>query len=349
MINRIRYQEEATPSRSLRENTEAEGKKILDFVEQKTTEIFNKNGFTEEGIPKDKTEEYMREPALLPEEKVREVVEACELSDEERREVERNPVGYEDPEQTVNISTDDVGVKKQKEERGTESKRKKETGEREYVHNTIVHIQKGERSYTVNGRSVISALRVLVGFLLNNDLLRYRLQFFMDGQRTLQSAILKFFSWFKNIGIILDWYHLEDKCERQLSLAMKGKQIRNDVLKDLMRLLWYGMVDGAIKYLSNLDKDLIKNMDALVTLINYIERNRPYIPCYAVRKELGLRNSSNIGEKMNDLVVSDRQKHNGMSWSKDGSVALASLTVIKRNEEYKKWFEEGDLELKWAA
>ena len=352
LINRIRYQEGATPSRSLLENTETEGAKIIDFIEQKTTEILEKNHFTEEGMPKDKSEESeesMKEVALLSEEEVKRAIEACRLSDEERKEVEINPVCYEDPEQTVNISMDDVGVKKQKEERGTESKGKKETGKREYVHNTIAHIQKGEKSYTVNGYSTVSVLKVIIGFLLNNNLLGYRLQFFVDGQRTLQASILKVFSWFGNIGIILDWYHLEDKCKKQLSLAMKGRQIRNDVLNELMRILWYGMVDKAIKYLSDLDESLIKDKDALVVLIGYIERNRPYIPCFAVRKELGLRNSSNIGEKMNDLVVSDRQKHNGMSWSKAGSVALASLTVVKRNKEHKKWFEEGDLEFKFAA
>ena len=64
---------------------------------------------------------------------------------------------------------------------------------------------------------------------------------------------------------------------------------------------------------------------------------------------MGLCNSSAIGEKMNDLIVSKRQKHNGMSWSKDGSIALASITAIKRNSEYKKWFEEKELEYKLAA
>ncbi len=349
LINRIRYQDGATPMRTLQDNTEKEGVKLIDFVEQKTTEILKKNNFTEEGIPKDKSEEYKKEPALLPKEEVEKAIEACKLTPEEREEVERNPVYYEDPEQTANISIDDVGVKKQKEERGTEDKEKKEMGKKEYVHNTVAHIQKEDKSYTVNGRSTVSVLRVIIGFLLNNGLLKYRLQFFVDGQRTLQAAILKVFSWFGNIGIILDWYHLEDKCKKQLSSAMKGRQIRNDVLNVLMRILWYGMVDKAIKYLSDLDESLIKNRDALVTLIDYIERNRPYIPCYGVRKELGLRNSSNIGEKMNDLLVSDRQKHNGMSWSKDGSVALASLTALKRNKEYKKWFEKGDLEFKLVA
>ena len=73
---------------------------------------------------------------------------------------------------------------------------------------------------------------------------------------------------------------------------------------------------------------------------------KPYIPCYAVRKMLDLRNSSNIGEKANDLLVSERQKHNGMSWSKIGSVALASLTALVKNNEYKNWFDTKALKFK---
>jgi len=130
---------------------------------------------------------------------------------------------------------------------------------------------------------------------------------------------------------------------------MKGRHIRNDVLGELMPFLWYGMVDKAIEYLSELNEKLIKNQDTCNSLINYLKRNHPYIPCYAVRKKLGLRNSSNIGEKMNDLIVSNRQKHNGMSWSRSGSVALATLTALKRNKEYVNWFEDGDLKFKLAA
>jgi hypothetical protein len=87
----------------------------------------------------------------------------------------------------------------------------------------------------------------------------------------------------------------------------------------------------------------------LQKLIDYLKRNKVYIPCYAVRKILGLRNSSNIGEKMNDLVVSDRQKHNGMSWSNPGSVALASISSLKRNGETIRWFEKRELVFKLAA
>ncbi|MFH0926132.1 MAG: hypothetical protein V1872_10995 [bacterium] len=109
------------------------------------------------------------------------------------------------------------------------------------------------------------------------------------------------------------------------------------------------MVDKAIEYLNNLNSDLIKNKEALERLMGYIKRNRAYIPCYAVRKKLGLRNSSNLGEKSNDLIVADRQKHNGMSWSKNGSVALTTLSALKRNNEHKKWFSENDIEFKLVS
>lgn len=120
----------------------------------------------------------------------------------------------------------------------------------------------------------------------------------------------------------------------QLSLGMRGRVIRNEVLNELLPLLWYGLVDHAIAFVNTLERSQIKDPEAITRLIGYFERNRAHIPCYAVRKELGLRNSSNIGEKMNDLVVSDRQKHNGMSWSVSGSVSLASLTALARNNEH---------------
>ena len=116
-----------------------------------------------------------------------------------------------------------------------------------------------------------------------------------------------------------------------------------------MPLLWYGLVDQAIAYLSNIPEDQIKNPDEVIHLMTYLGKNRPMIPVYAVRRELGLRNSSNRGEKANDLLVAARQKHNGMSWSKSGSVALASVTALKKHKTYKTWFQERKLEFKLVS
>ena len=132
-------------------------------------------------------------------------------------------------------------------------------------------------------------------------------------------------------------------------MALKGRQLRHAVLGELMPLLWYGLVDQAIDYLSDIPEAQIKNQDELLHLMTYLGKNRPMIPVYAVRRELGLRNSSNRGEKANDLLVAARQKHNGMSWSKSGSVALAFVTALKKNKNYKKWFQERKLEFKLVS
>ncbi len=347
LINRIRHQEQGgTPYRTLQENTKKEGSNLIDYLEEKTKRILKKNGFSEDGVCQGNNAAYANQPVTISEEKITEAAEKC-IDSEIYDEVINNPVCYEDPENTVNISIDDVNVKKQKEirQKGGSSEERK----RKYVHNTVVHVSKGGESYTLNTYGIKAVLYFLMAFIFNNDLIGNRLQFFTDGHTVLNKTILSCFNWFKNIGIILDWYHLEKKCKEQLSMAMKGRAVRNQLLEQLMPLLWHGLTDKAIALIKKIDSDQIKNEAVMEKLIEYLYRNQPYIPCYAIRKQLGLRNSSNIGEKMNDLVVSNRQKHNGMSWSKPGSVALASLTVLKRNQEYKRWFENGELEFKLAA
>ena len=130
---------------------------------------------------------------------------------------------------------------------------------------------------------------------------------------------------------------------------MNNRHARNEVLKGLLSLLWYGDIDAAIEYLSQVEATHVKAPSALEKLAGYFERNRLCIPCYAARKKLGLRNSSNLGEKANDLVVSDRQKHNGMSWSQDGSSALSTLRALVCNDNDGEWFESSTVSFRQAA
>ena len=351
LINRIRHQEQGgTPSRTLHDCTEKEGREALSYIDQRARCILEENGFTEDGTCRDIKLEYNKKcPVTLPKQLVLTTVEkCCQDQDINVDSVLRNPVPYEDPENSTEISIDDVNVKKQEEFRPGGIK--PERGKRKYIHNTIAHISKvDEGKYVLNGPGTKNVLRFLIAFLLHNGLTGDRVQFFTDGHRVLNSSIFKWFSWHKNIGIILDWYHLEKKCKEQLSLALKGRFIRNEILDKLKPLLWYGLIDEAVNHLEAIDPDSIKKIETRDKLIEYLKRNKPHIPCYAVRKELGLCNSSAIGEKMNDLVVSSRQKHNGMSWSKAGSVGLATITAIKRNKENAKWFETKELNFKLAA
>ena len=329
---------------------------MRECLERTTTEILQHEGFDETGQPLEPTSLlHTQEPMVMSAELVTAAIAACHLTAEERAEVAGNPVPYEHPAETVNVSVDDVVVKQQKQHRTNRTQESdivepEETNSgRKYVHDTIAHIHHQEHSYCIAGQSVPAVLRILLGYLLTNVLLHCRLQFFVDGQKPLQAAILKAFAWGSNLGMILDWYHLEDKCARQLSLAMHGAALRNEAPAELSSLVWYGRVESAKAFLQRLPEAHLKKPDEIRVLRGYLERNRSYIPCYAVRKRLGLRNSSNIGEKMNDLLVSDRQKHNGMSWSAGGSIALAALEALKRNNEYQHWFEYREIELKQAA
>jgi hypothetical protein len=314
---------------------------MMAYLAQQAGEIFDAHGFTPAGMPTDTAVDHSQQKlATLPKTQVRQAVETCAPQPEWETEMTHNPVFYEEPTRSTQVSLDDVNVKRQKGSRKEDPESEKT---RKYAHNTVAHIGHEGHSYIINGYNVVTVLRWVVAFLLHNQLLSHNLIFFVDGYKALYPAILSAFSWFSPLQIILDWYHLEKRCKEQLSMALKGRVIRNSLLEQLLPCLWHGCVDRAIALLQTVDPATIKNQDALDTLLGYLQRNRPYLPCYSVRKQLGLRNSSNRGEKANDLIVSDRQKHNGMSWSKSGSVALATVSALVRNQEYKRWFLTGTL------
>jgi hypothetical protein len=153
---------------------------------------------------------------------------------------------------------------------------------------------------------ILYSFRVYLAF--NCLLFRKPIVFFTDGARTIHNEIERMFS-FTSCKIILDWYHVKKKFSVHFSMAFKGREIRNAQLSIIMPLLWYGKVDAAIEFMRNPYPSIVKNRDILDQLIDYLNRVRPYIPNYALRKRLHLRNSSNLGEKANDLVVANRQKN----------------------------------------
>ena len=94
-------------------------------------------------------------------------------------------------------------------------------------------------------------------------------------------------------------------------MSFKSKEEKKRTLQKLLRILWTGNVTEAILYLRNLNPGVLRPNHRVRDLTGYLEKHREHIPCYALRAELGLRNSSNRVEKENDLVVAQRQKRNG--------------------------------------
>jgi hypothetical protein len=320
-LNRIRLEKKGIIVTTLRNTVERTGALIGRILSCKAKESLLENGFSEDAAPTEKSSFSAEEPQYIPEIDIISAAESLNIRHFEH-------LKYELPEHTVNISVDDVCVKRQTKTRP----RDEDTEQPKRVDNTVIHVENNDGQYILNAESITGSLKLLIGFLLRNNIFGQQLVFFTDGARNLHAAIEKMFS-FANYKIILDWYHLEKKCKEQLSMGLCGSAIRNKFLAELMPCLWFGNVDGAILLLQNLDSKKIKNYEIIKNLIDYFERVRGFIPCYALRKQLGLRNSSNAGEKSNDRVVSKRQKHNGMSWSNDGSFSFASVSAAFCNGE----------------
>ena len=344
LLNRLlhRNPDTAIKFRTYRDFCERTGKQIEEHISQEAQDILSTHHFDAESgkatgelacALTESAKPYADEAAIQC---AIEKINATRKAEEEQ--IKPGSWKIEDSEQTCYISFDDIGVKHQKEHR---------TGDNAkngiYVWNTVADIETNHGSHTVTGVGMKKTFLYVLAYLLQSNLLAGKtLVFFTDGARNIFGNIAEIFS-FHTYTVILDWYHLKKRCQEYLSMSAKGKEKRNEILQKLLRILWVGNVDEALAYLRDLDETVLRPKNRIDDLCQYIEKHREHIPPYALRAELGLRNSSNRVEKANDLVVAQRQKHNGMSWSTSGSGALAQITALIINDELHSWLNDGVL------
>jgi hypothetical protein len=328
LLNRIRNHVNSIISTTTRNHAEKNGLNVQDSVSQKTEEILEEanhdNRVNESPKPKDSFDSsYQMNPS-----QVDAAAKTLKIS-----KYNYNSNDFEEPTRTTNISVDEICVKGQNPKRPMPPKLEK----MKHIFTSVAHIENQNGSYTLIDKSIQSLLRQVTAFLYYNSILNNdQLVFFTDGAKEIHDKIRSMFPYTK-FKIILDWFHLEKKFKEFLSLAFSGKKHRNEFLNIVRPALWRGDVDGAINLLEKVDSSIIKNPTPLIQLVTYLNRVREFIPHYALRKELGLKNSSNRVEKSNDIVIAKRQKNNGMSWSPEGSLGLAALTCLKNNGELKNW------------
>lgn len=348
MINLFfhREKEDSIKSRTLADSMNRIGSKISNKLKELSGKVLSMNGFNKETGLQEKevilseniTTVNNQAKDTSSEQQIQKVIDNINAEREEKIPFNAKELEIETmPADCVYISIDDVGVKHQK-----SSRKQEETKDSKYVENTVVHIQYGEASYALTSIGMREAIKLVLSFLLFNNLLNKELIFLTDGAKNIKSHIESVFS-FHPYTIILDWFHLKKKCQELLSMSIKGRENKNEVLEKLLRILWVGDVNSAIEYLQNLPSSVIKSEKYLDEQIGYLERKKETIKCYAVRKKLGLRNSSNPVEKENDILVAQRQKHNGMSWSKDGSGSLATIKMVFQNGYEDMWFGQEEI------
>jgi len=328
--------------RSLRDFVSREGNKMLGYLDSKAEKVLKAQEFnvdTGEPVEVDRINENITNPVfqMIDEEIINSKIDEYNEGKSRKRQIDEVQIKemFVGDENCINVSIDDIGTVEQKESGRTKYPEPKEG--RHYVKNTVIHIQQDLNKYILVGLGIMRMMLIMLAFLLENDELKNKhLIFFTDGASDIRKAIKDMFGW-RSHQILLDWYHLREKCKQRLSMAMKGKDFRNEAVKDVLSILWAGNVEDAVKYLKSIDDNKIRNKAEIERLIGYFDKNWSYIPCYALRQKLGLRVSSNRGEKANDLVVAKRQKHNGMSWSKYGSSGLANVSSIFLNNESENW------------
>lgn len=324
------------------------GNEISGALSDVTAHILARYGFDPEtglpradaALPDSITMPGMPDSIEIDDDRIRNAIDAVNTSREEKIPFSPQEVSMESaPAECVYVSIDDIGVRHQKESRAEGSER-----DCKFVENTVAHVQYGDRTYVVTGIGMRNVFKSVLAFLLTNNLLSRELVFLTDGAKDIKSHIEAVFQ-FHPYTVILDWFHLKKRCQEWLSMAVRGKDRRNAVLEKLLRLLWVGDVAGATDYLSSLDAADLKNGKWRDELLGYFQKKGSTITCYALRARLGLRNSSNPVEKANDLIVAQRQKHNGMAWSAYGSGSLAALQMVYLNGQADLWFRKKELYL----
>jgi hypothetical protein len=386
-LNRYRRQVQGgTPVTTLQANAQQEGTRVLDFLERHSQTVLQGHGFDAQGRPSEAAIAAVeagadrRLEAAIGEQHLTAVCQEmaarglapAQISAARSRAAQ---AVYEDPAQCVNVAIDDVEVKKQKAHRerptpptpaaitptatvipaaipagdSSPAMGASTVRQRPKVANTVARIEQGSKQhFTLSGSSLGQVLRFVLAFLLTNDLLGGRVHVFTDGYKSLQHTIRVFFAWHPRVWLLLDWYHLVKKFKEDLSLACRGRIIRNQHLRPLLRYLWYGLVTEAQQYLAMIPANDLKDTAPIERLKQYLDRNENAIPCYALRRRLGLRNSSSPVESANHEVTARRQKRHGMSWSKAGSQALTALSVLVCNRCQAIWVREHTIPLRFV-
>ena len=290
---------------------------------------------------------------------------------------------FEDPLHTAYCTVDDVLVHLQQKKVVKKNGQECVKTQGSWVYHTVAHVEVDSlettedgnekivtRVYTLEARTQEVAFSRLMAFLILNGLEDRYLVFFTDGEETLKTIPDRIFKDWPHVHY-MDYYHIKERLSEIFSRVFKAGKIVDDTiepeyfkngkvkkssikmitrsqyyLRTLISILWSGNVQDAKTWLEKMKQssDLKpKGAVALDEAIGYLTRKGNRIPCFYLRKLLGLRNTSNSVEISNNILVARRQKKKGCSWATDGSFACSENTCLYANEEAEAYFTKGSI------
>jgi hypothetical protein len=281
---------------TLQANAQQEGARVLDFLERHSQTVLQEHGFDAQGQPNEAAAAVVaagadrRLEAAMVEKHLTVVCQEMAARGLPPAQIAaaRNRAAkavYEDPPQCVTVAVDDVEVKKQKAHRQRRTPSTpavitpQETAtpavtragqsspavgantarQRPKVANTVARIEQGSKRFTLSGSRLGPVLRFILAFLLTNDLLGGRVHVFTDGYKSRQQTMRAFLAWHPRVWLLLDWYPRVKKFKEDLSLACRGRLLRNQPLRLLVRYLGYGLVTEAQQSLATIPAPDLKD------------------------------------------------------------------------------------------
>lgn len=160
-----------------------------------------------------------------------------------------------------------------------------------------------------------------------------------DGARWIRRFFTERLQAFTNKELVLDWYHLAKKCYDMTSMICNGRKAKAALMGPLISCLWRNQVDDAIARLEAY-RPKCRNEQKLDELINYLVARKPYLVNYKDRRARRIYIGSGHAEKACDLIVSRRQKHKGMHWSRETADGLAALKTLVLNNGWDLYWQE---------
>lgn len=131
--------------------------------------------------------------------------------------------------------------------------------------------------------------------------------------------------YFTHAKFVLDWWHLKERVWKQLALAIADPYQRQQLGRCWVQQLWTGKVNAVLKSIHQQPGHPLRKLE------QFLRQNRRAVIDYQSHRQQGYYISSSLVEKAADLVVGRRQKHQGMSWTRQGAQAVAVLRTVFLN------------------
>ena len=152
-----------------------------------------------------------------------------------------------------------------------------------------------------------------------------------DGDSWITSGVKDYFS---SATYILCLYHLYKKFKECLARRKNEQKLIKD-------LLLSNQIDKGLSVIDQLMRNPydLKEKDNLKKLYTYISRNREGITNQFILKDKGMERAGAIESNINKVIAS-RFKKKGMSWSKQGALALLKIKETVINGKWDDWWEK---------